>query len=225
MLTTHDLIRTNPSDATIKTSLTYGASSVANDISKRTTIRSKGENKSLLVPVVAVTSRNDLEDTPHKSDTGIIIGAVTGSIVFLMMTFLGIICIRRGLLQRNRENKSKHDGKNTKMHNTDTIGSTQCHDVPLETGLRFTVIAQLESNSEESHTSIVGKISDLRKPTSILDLEGSKFNYETLIRKEYVNSSNPNSNITYDGYEHLNRIQERRDGSVTRNIYDTVQFE
>ncbi|KAL3836769.1 hypothetical protein ACJMK2_022186 [Sinanodonta woodiana] len=112
-----------------------------------------------------------------------------------------------------------------KMSNTDSVDPSQCNDVPLETGSGFTVIAQLESNREGSHASSFETISDHRKPASFLDPEGSTFNYETLARNVYVYSSNPNSNIDYDGYEHLNIVKERRDDNLKGNIYDIVQYE
>ncbi|KAL3836785.1 hypothetical protein ACJMK2_022202 [Sinanodonta woodiana] len=220
-----EAFRPNRINVTIITSSTNGKSTVANEISKRTTFGLNEDNSSLLAPVGVTTSRNDHESAPHKSDTGIIIGAVIGSFVFLMMIFLGIICIRRGLLQRLKENKSKHVARNTKMRNTDTYDPNQCHDVPLETRSGLTVFAQLESNCEGSKTGILGTISDPRKPASVFDLDGSKFNYETLNRNVYVNSINQNSATNYDDYEHLNRVHEDRDINSQGNMYDSVRFE
>ncbi|KAK3575700.1 hypothetical protein CHS0354_017395 [Potamilus streckersoni] len=209
--TTRSSKRTNRINSTVIAS-TYRTSSIASD-----------ETSPTLVPAGATTLRNDNVDSPHKTDTDIIIGAVLGSVVFLMMTVLVIILLRRKLLQRKR--KSKHDSKNKKMHQTDTIHKPnypyQQQNVSFETGYGLTPFVQLESECEGSSSGIFGQISIPVKSASMIEPEENTLNYAAVTKKVNVNSSD----MHYDSYDHVNNIQECRNEKVTGNVYDTANWE
>ncbi|KAL3836782.1 hypothetical protein ACJMK2_022199 [Sinanodonta woodiana] len=204
-------------NATISTSFTYGTSIVTNESTERATFGE--ELSSLLVSIKATTSRNDLEDSSHKSDIGIIIGAVIGSVVFLMVAVIVIICFRRKLLKRTGESNSKHDSQNMTMKTThQSIYSYGRCDVPLnsESG----PFDQLESKCEGSSGDIVKQKSNAGKSADMIDPEESNANYATDNTNENVNLSNLTFNINYESFDHLHTIPESKVDNVAENIYD-----
>ncbi|KAL3836784.1 hypothetical protein ACJMK2_022201 [Sinanodonta woodiana] len=214
---------TNRIYAAISTPSTYGTLSDVNDITRSTTILLDEEHSSLLVAVGSTTSSNDLDESTQKSDTGVIIGGVIGSVVFLMLTtVLGIICVRKNLLQRTI--RSKHESKSKTDTTHKSINRYQCHDVPVQTGLGLKPFAQYESQCEGFRSGTVKQTSESEKHDYMIDPDVSNVAYATVTKKENVNLRNSTYNTNYDSYDHLNDIRESGDDNVTENVYDTTNF-
>ncbi|KAL3836783.1 hypothetical protein ACJMK2_022200, partial [Sinanodonta woodiana] len=164
---------------------------------------------------ISFTSCRRLLHPLCERDTGIIIGAVVGSVVFFMFTILGIICVRRKLLKR-----TFHSNQNTTHKPTNHY---QRQDVPLESESGSS--DQLESKCEGFCIDIAGQKVNQGKSAFTIDREESNFNYATVAKKLNANSSNLTSKINDDAYDHLNAIRQSTYDNVAGNLYDTTNLE
>ncbi|KAL3836768.1 hypothetical protein ACJMK2_022185, partial [Sinanodonta woodiana] len=208
--------RTNELHATITTSCKYGTLSKCEFVVIESNI---------IMPCIIKTNiRYMFLSIP---DTSIIIGAVVGGAVFLILTVLGIICVRRKLLKRPFH--SKQESKHMNMHKTNTTHKPNSHyqrqDAPLESDYGLTPFAELESKCDESRSNIVGPKSNPGKSAFTIAPEGSNFSYAPVAKKVNVISSNLACKINDDTYDHLNDIQQSIYDTVAGNLYDTTNVD